>query len=378
MTLSRSGARNDEATAFIDEMRSRGVTVIAEKSDVCSEADLKNLLSKCGPDNALPPLRGVIQSAMVLEVRLSSDNKYIHLPQVLINHVQDTIFEDMTYDQWMVATGPKIKGTWNLHNLMPPDLDFFIIMSSAVAISGNVGQSNYAAACSFQDSLARYRSGKGLPSYSINIGAVVEVGFVSENPEVAVKLRRHGLGTIKVSELLSLLNYAAMNPVASQPSDSQCAIGLSPGGDEAGLGQSNWMTDIKFRHLAHHDSAAKESSGASADILDAIAGVSGLEEAENLVCQVILQWLGKSITAPVESLVATKSLDHYGVDSLVAVELRNWIGAYLQANVPLLTLRGTGSIQELAKIVAKESRLVNFEEARGIRSRASILGEIER
>ena len=68
--------------------------------------------------------------------------------------------------------------------------------------------------------------------------------------------------------------------------------------------------------------------------------------------------LSKVTALPVERLNPAESLDAYGVDSLVAVELRNWIGAYLQANVPLLVLRGTGSIQELAEIVTKESRLV--------------------
>ena len=268
----------------------------------------------------------------------------------------------MTYDQWMGATAPKVKGTWNLHIHTPVDLDFFIIMSSAVAISGNVGQSNYAAACSFQESLARFRTGKGLPAYSIDIGAVVEVGFVSENPEVAATLRRQGLGTVRVPELLSLLNYAVVNPLANRPSESQCSIGLSPGGDEAGLGQSIWMTDVKFRHLARHDFATKEFSGNSSDGLDAIRGASRPDEAAELICQTILQQLGKLIATPAENLSAAQNLGYYGVDSLVAVELRNWIGAYLQANVPLLVLRGTGSIKDLAKIVTKESRLVSFEE----------------
>ncbi|BCS21957.1 uncharacterized protein APUU_30182S [Aspergillus puulaauensis] len=37
-------------------------------------------------------------------------------------------------------------------------------------------------------------------------------------------------------------------------------------------------------------------------------------------------------------------LSSYGAGSLVAVELRNWIGAYRQANVQLVMLRGSGSI----------------------------------
>ena len=36
-------------------------------------------------------------------------------------------------------------GSWNLHELMPRDLDFFIMLSSLAGILGNRGQSNYRA-----------------------------------------------------------------------------------------------------------------------------------------------------------------------------------------------------------------------------------------
>ena len=68
MTLSRSGARDEQALSFIDEMHSLGVAVIAQKCDISSEEDVKDLLSKCARDDGMPPVRGVIQSAMVLEV----------------------------------------------------------------------------------------------------------------------------------------------------------------------------------------------------------------------------------------------------------------------------------------------------------------------
>jgi len=75
----------------------------------------------------------------------------------------------------------------------------------------------------------------------------------------------------------------------------------------------------------------------------------------------ILKQLSKLMAAPVEMLSSARSLDSYGVDSLVAVELRNWIGAYLGANVQLMVLQGTSSIDALATIVVKESRLVSFD-----------------
>lgn len=48
-----------------------------------------------------------------------------------------------TYDDWQAITRPRIQGAWNLHDLFP-NLDFFIILSSWVAETGNAGQSIYA------------------------------------------------------------------------------------------------------------------------------------------------------------------------------------------------------------------------------------------
>lgn len=52
---------------------------------------------------------------------------------------------------------PKMRGTVNLEKVLGDGLDFFIMLSSTVAVCGNIGQSNYAAGCGFQDTLARQR-----------------------------------------------------------------------------------------------------------------------------------------------------------------------------------------------------------------------------
>jgi aryl carrier-like protein len=263
----------------------------------------------------------------------------------------------MTLDQWHGSLAPKVRGTKNLHNIFGSNVDFFIMMSSVVCLRGNIGQSNYAAACSFQDAFARHRRAMGAPAWSINVGPVTEVGFVSENPEVAETLKRRGLGSISVAELLALLNYAVANPATNE---SVCAIGLLPEFEPV-TSEDESVKDRRYAHLVRHDGAVRKVEGATDDVLQLLDGAARFEDAAEIICSAILQQLGKLIATPVESLSAAQSLDSYGVDSLVAVELRNWIGAYLQANVQLMVLRGTPSIKELAKIVTTESRLVSFK-----------------
>lgn len=265
----------------------------------------------------------------------------------------------MTLDQWHGSLAPKVRGTKNLHKIFGNSVDFFIMLSSVVCLRGNIGQSNYAAACSFQDAFARHRVAMGAPALSINVGPVQEVGFVSENPEVAESLKRRGLGTISVTELLALLNYAVANPTSS---DGACAVGLIPEYEPV-TSEHDSVKDRRFAHLVRHEGGARKVEGATDDVLQLLDGAARFEDAAEIICGAILQQLGKLIATPVESLSAAQSLDSYGVDSLVAVELRNWIGAFLQANVQLMVLRGTPSIKELAKIVTTESRLVSFKTA---------------
>ena len=349
LSISRSGLKDKSGQDFVAEVERQGVKVVAKSCDVACEESVASLINDMGNDG-LPPVRGIIQSAMVLN---------------------DTVFEDMTVSQWRGTLDPKIHGTENLHTHLAAtaSVDFFVVMSSIVALRGNVGQSNYAAACCYQDALVRRRAATGLPAFSINLGPVLEVGFVSEKPDVAASLRRRGMTPVCIVEVLALLNYAVTNPTAAtggyhHPTHAVCSLGLMPSDTTASASADSGLRERRFAHLVKHEGEVlKRPQGTSADVAQELECAGSFDEAVGVVCRVVLVQLGKLIATPPETLNPASSLDSYGVDSLVAVELRNWIGAYLQANVQLMVLRGTGSINELAKIVAKESRLVDFEYA---------------
>ncbi|CAI4212690.1 unnamed protein product [Parascedosporium putredinis] len=307
VALSRSAAA-DENRQFIQDLETKGVQLVIMRCDVADKESLRCMVQDVS-NAGLPPIRGIIHSAMVL---------------------QDSLLEDMTVEQWGGALNSKIAGSRNLHEMFG-EVDFFIMLSSVVTLRGNAGQSNYAAGCSYQDALARHRTTIGLPASAINIGPVLEVGFVSENAEIEASLRRQGFGVINLADFLQLINYAVAHPRPSSPSKSVFSIGELSSTNDMGV-----ETGLDTRLFGHVCRRKVES---------------------------ILQQLSNLIATPVESLSQTRSLDSYGVDSLVAVELRNWIGRHLKASIPLLALRKGGSIWELAKTVTKESRLVSFAAA---------------
>ncbi|KAL4928189.1 type I polyketide synthase [Aspergillus undulatus] len=339
VALSRSGAKDADSRAFVEDIRSRGVNLIAPPCDVASKeavADMVQGLERFG----LPRVRGIINSAMVL---------------------RDTLFDSMTADDWRTSLASKVRGSQNLHAAFQSDsLDFFIMMSSIVTVRGNFGQSNYSAACSFQDTFVRHMANAGEPGFSINIGPIRDVGYVAENPEVAEALRRNGLGSISVSDVLVLLNYAVNHARDADPTSCVASIGLVPSDDEAENGRDFLLSDRRYAQLVKYEGAAAKNNSESADAVTLLASAPTVDDAVAIVTEAILAQLSKLIATPVEMLSPAQSLDSYGVDSLVAVELRNWIGAYLQANVQLMVIRGAASISQLAQVVTKESRVVKL------------------
>ncbi|KAH6632037.1 hypothetical protein F5144DRAFT_620943 [Chaetomium tenue] len=333
VSLSRSGAKDQDSQTFIQELSAGGINVVGKACDIGSAEQIASLAQEL-ESSGMPPIRGIIQCAMVLK---------------------DALFQDMTADEWNSALVPKVRGTVNLETVLGDDLDFFIMLSSTVTVWGNMGQSNYAAGCGFQDTLARQRVGRGRPAYSINVCYITDAGYVSENPEVAEALRRAGLGGMSAAELLSVVGRSVDHPL-----EGGCMVGgVQP---HSGPG-ATWIRKPLFAHLAKRDEGPQREESETADIATLLGAAERLDDAVEMVCEAILQQLGKLMATPADTLSAARSLDSYGVDSLVTVELRNWIGAYLGANVQLMTLRGASSINALAKIVAKESRLVCFEVA---------------
>ncbi|RWA10956.1 hypothetical protein EKO27_g4170 [Xylaria grammica] len=115
------------------------------------------VLAACG--GTMPPVKGYINSANIL---------------------QDAIFENMTYEQWDLTVRTKLTSSWALHALLPADLDFFVLLSSVSGLHGIPSQSNYAASCTYQDALARYRVAHGRKATSLGMGWMQAVGIVAE------------------------------------------------------------------------------------------------------------------------------------------------------------------------------------------------------
>ncbi|KAJ4403512.1 hypothetical protein N0V85_005079 [Neurospora sp. IMI 360204] len=344
--LSRFGPVRESGKALVAELQSAGVHVETPACDVSDAQSLKKTLDGCL--TKMPPIRGCIQGSMVLK---------------------DTMFENMSIDDWHTAIKPKVDASWNLHEaLLDKKLDFFILLSSTSGIVGNRGQSNYCAGNTYQDALARYRVSQGLPATSLDLGMILSVGFVAENAELIGHLRAEGFTAMREEEFHALLD-GLCGPGSSVPSSllkSQICLGLElpEALAQRGIEAPGWQHDPLFSHLFQMRRMAGGLASADKTVNYGLllGATDSLDTAEAIVLEAMLTKISKALGVETVNLDASKPLHAFGVDSLVAVELRTWLLKEVGAEVAVFDIMGGSSIRQLATLVASRSSFVHLKE----------------
>jgi len=124
-----------------------------------------------------------------------------------------------------------------------------------------------------------------------------------------------------------------------------------------------WTPDAKFKTLrlaAEAQSASSSSAVQSISYPTALKTSKSLEEAQDVVCKGLVDKLSSVLMLEKEDMDITKSLGAYALDSLVAIEVRGFITREFEANLQVLELLSSGSIETLAKAICGKSKLVSF------------------
>jgi hypothetical protein len=279
--------------------------------------------------------------------------------------LRDAIFEQMTLDDWHSGLRPKVDGTWNLHTefATPGSLDFFVMLSSVSGILGIASQTNYAAGGSYEDAMAYWRQSKGLPGVSIDLGPISDVGYVAETAKVAERLRRSGdYVMLDEATVLRALGAAVARPLGGR---RQIIIGLNtaPGQQWDAHGGSQLGRDARYVHLKRQSKVSRaalaaEDSGAGVSLSTQLAEVGSREDAARLISTAIAAKLADIFMIDVAEIDISKTPASYGVDSLIAVELRNMLVLQAAADVSIFNILQSASLAALAADVAAKSRHV--------------------
>lgn len=364
MLLSRSGPSSSAASDLLKELKGRGVNVATPKCDVsCSES-----LSTALKQNTLPPIKGCLQGTMVLRV---CDLHTSCEVRATLTTLQDALFEKMTFSEWQTTVRSKVQSSWNLHAQLPENMDFFIMLSSLAGIYGTFGLSNYAAGNTYQDALAQHRVQTGRKATALDLGWMSDVGIIAENKglnrgsEAASEI-----ASVSEIEFHALLEYFC-DPVlnSSSPSKVQSMVGLLIPSHfrSRGMELPSWTQVPMFSRLAqiglHQEASSSATSldndATTADLTDWAANFDrapSQAEASEVVVAALVRKLAKALAMEHTEIDTTRPLHAYGVDSLLAVELRNWFAKLFCVDVTVFDIMGQGtSIDGIGALLASKS-----------------------
>jgi aryl carrier-like protein len=225
-----------------------------------------------------------------------------------------------------------VQGTWNLHQqTLGLPLDFFVMFSSLSSVFGHAGQGNYAAANLFLDTLVWHRRAQGLPALTINWGYLGEVGYLAERPQLGEWLERRGVRSFTVRQALTLLERALQRRAI------QVSVMRVDWSRWRGLGVSGRVSP-RFAHLLQSVGGSTVPEQHFQPLIHDRASDLGA-----LLRDKVARVLG---TSP-DRLDVNKPLLNLGIDSLMAVELRNWIDQELRITVPIMELMRSSSLARL-------------------------------
>ena len=293
--------------------------------DVADERGLSGFLDAFRAEG-WPPIRGVVHAAGVLQ-----DGLLVQLDAAALNAVMR----------------PKVMGGWLLHRLLQDDpLDFFVLFSSAGAVLGQPGQGNYAAANAFLDALAHHRQAQGQPGLSINWGAWAGEGFADTvgGKRLAARLALMGISSIAARhalELLGRLLEQGATQVMAVPVNWKQYRELYPAGSAS----------LLLSELAREAVEAPRPAGRTSKARDALLAAAPAERRQ-LLESYLSEQVARALGLSPSRLDLQQPLSDLGMDSLMAVELKNRIAVDLRVNVPVVKfLQGLSVDQAVMEVL---------------------------
>jgi acyl transferase domain-containing protein/NADPH:quinone reductase-like Zn-dependent oxidoreductase/acyl carrier protein len=314
-----------EAAVVIGELRASGAVVTTIATDVSDGAQVASAIEQIR--NAGPPIRGVLHAAGITD---------------------DRTLRQLKWEQFTAVFAAKVRGSWNLHRaLLPDELDFFVLFSSAASVMGGAGQANYAAANAFLDGLAHYRRHLGLPALSVNWGPWADVGMAALDDNRGARLSDRGLESIPVREGTELLDVLLQQRPA--------AIAVMP------IVWSRWAENFPealgspfLSELSSEWSGIATAHASQNGIRQSLLACGSRAAALELLHGYLRTAAAKILRVPEERLGLKMSLVRFGLDSLMAVELKNRIESDMAVNLPAARLLQGPSVAELAEWLAAE------------------------
>ncbi len=320
VVLAGRSAPSPVAHRRIEEVRGQGIRIEPVALDVRNRTEVQNLVARFGRD--FPALGGVIHAAAVFEDRLLTDID----PESVLSVMQ-----------------PKAEGAWLLDETVRAegiDLDFFVLLSSAVTGVGNHGQGAYAAANASIERLAVVRRDRGDHALAVALGPVTGVGLLERAPDLAENLERKlGGRLLEVTDVIAgideLLRTGAPPVVCLMAAE----IAWGSYGNRAPAAVRARLAPL----MRGCDGPQNEAGD--------ITALLGLEPEEGLVAltEVLRRLAGRILQVDPEKIDPNISLAQQGMDSLTAAEFQVELVAFLGGGQRTVAMTGAVSVAGMAR-----------------------------
>ena len=330
MLLGRSSP-SETTQDVLEELKQAGAQVRIAQADISQYEQVARAFVEM--ETSMPPLGGIIHSAGILE---------------------DGALLRQDWERFARVMAPKVDGAWILHRLTAgKTLDFFVLFSSTAALLGSPGQGNHAAANTFLDALAYFRQARGLPALSINWGVWAEVGSAAMR-NVGEQVELQGIGTISPPDGLQILEALIlqdMTQVAVLPVDWSKFLHQYPSGRTP-----RWLMNLAPSEPQPSPGLTKQiPQAAPENFRDRLAKLPPNQQSDLLV-SFVSERVIKVLGLDTEELVdLQKPLHEMGLDSLMAVELRNLLstGIGMDRSLPASLVFDYPTVEAIVGYLAK-------------------------
>jgi polyketide synthase 12/myxalamid-type polyketide synthase MxaB len=231
--------------------------------------------------------------------------------------IADSVVTEQDWTRFEGVLAAKLSGAWHLHEATRAiDLDFFVLYSSLAALLGSAGQGNYAAANAFLDALAHERSALGLRALSVNWGAWSGGGMAATLAE-GNQRRLSGIGIQPMSAA------DALEGLEQALASGRAQVGVLAVDWARYTTQNTAARAILADLYAAPASAGSEARASEPSFLERLAAASAERRMRVLVDHVRSEALAVLGVPPHHPLDNQQGLRDVGLDSLMALELRN-------------------------------------------------------